>query len=172
MKLLSRESKVEGRVRARERGLALVGSSSRPSTPAPRHPRGAFTLLEVIIACAIFFLVAFSILEMVTRSLAAAKSLQKHEPDPGIVLHKLSLITATNSQFEEGTLTGDYEDIAPGMYPGYRFEAFLTEIGSNGLFQVDVLSYNTRRQRENPATITALFWCPNCKPGSATKGRP
>jgi len=125
----------------------------------------AFTLLEVTIACAIFFMVAFAILELVTRSLSAAKALQKRDPDPGIILHALSL---TNS-FEEGTMSGDYEDIAPGMYPGYRWEAFITEIGSNGLFQVDVLTYNQRRQSQNPATVSGQFWRPNSKPGSATK---
>ena len=139
---------------------SAIGNSGRRAA--------AFTLLEVTIACAIFFMVAFAILEMVTRSLSAARSLQKHDPDPGIILHALTL---TNT-FEEGTMSGDYEDIAPGMYPGYRWEAFITEIGSNGLFQVDVLSYNQRRQRENPSTVSGQYWRPNSKPGSATKGRP
>jgi hypothetical protein len=166
MKLLSRESSVE--CRERQRGLALVGSGSRRSTLVPRRLRGAFTLLEVTIACAIFFMVAFAILELVTRSLSAAKALQKRDPDPGIILHALSL---TNT-FEEGTMSGDYEDIAPGMYKDYRWEAFITEIGSNGLFQVDVLTYNKIRHSQNPATVTGQFWRPNSKPGSATKGRP
>lgn len=166
MKPLSRESRVGER--ERPQGLALVGFGSRPSTLAPRRPRGAFTLLEVTVACAIFFMVAFAILELVTRSLSAAKSLQKRDPDPGIILHALSL---TNS-FEEGTMSGDYEDIAPGMYKDYRWEAFITEIGSNGLFQVDVLTYNKLRHSQNPATVTGQFWRPNSKPGSATKGRP
>jgi len=128
----------------------------------------AFTILEVTIACAIFFMVAFAILEIVATGLKAAKSLQKRDPDPGIILHALSLTNA----FEEGTMSGDYEDIAPGMYPGYRWEAFITEIGSNGLFQVDVLTYNQRRQSQNPTTISGQFWRPNSKPGMATKGRP
>ena len=166
MKPLSRESRVEDR--ERPQGLALAGSGSRPSTLESRRPHGAFTLLEVMVACAIFFMVAFAILELVTRSLSAAKSLQKRDPDPGIVLHALAL---TNT-FEEGTMTGDYEDIAPGMYPGYRWEAFITEVRSNGLFQVDILTYNQRRQRQNPTGISGQFWRPNSKPGSATKGRP
>ncbi len=36
--------------------------------------RGAFTLLEVMVATAIFFMVAFAILEMVTRSLVAVRA--------------------------------------------------------------------------------------------------
>ena len=128
----------------------------------------AFTLLEVTIACAIFFLVAFAILEVVASGLKAAKSLQKFDPDPGIVLHSISL----SNTLEEGTISGNYEDIAPGMYPGYSWEALVTEVGSNGLFQVDVFSYNEKRRSENPVTITTQFWRPNSKPGSATKGRP
>src|SRR5262245_15757628 len=87
---------------------------------------GAFTLLETIVACAIFFMVAFAILELVTRSLVAAKSLQQREPDPGIILAALSLTNV----FEEGSISGNYEDIAPGMYPGYRWEAFLQKSGA------------------------------------------
>ena len=150
-------------------GGTPVGSvGRRPSANRNSRRNAAFTLLEVTIACAIFFMVAFAILELVTKSLWAAKSLQKRDPDPGIILHALSL---TNT-FEEGTMSGDYEDIAPGMYKDYRWEAFITEIGSNGLFQVDVLTYNNARHRQNPATVTGQFWRPNSKPGSATKGRP
>jgi Tfp pilus assembly protein PilV len=131
-----------------------------------RGGRDAFTLLEVIVACAIFFMVAFALLELVTRSLVAAKSLQIREPDPGIVLSALSLTNA----FEEGSLSGDYEDIAPAMYPGYRWEAMVTEVGSNGLFKVDVFTYSQRKNK-GAAQISGLFWRPNSKPGSMTKGR-
>ena len=129
---------------------------------------GAFTLLETIVACAIFFMVSFAILELVTRSLGAAKSLQQREPDPGIILAALSL---TNT-FEEGSVSGNYEDIAPGMYPGYRWEAFMQEVGSNGLYQVDVLTYNERKRSQNPVTVSTQFFRPGSKPGSASKGRP
>ena len=125
-------------------------------------------MLEVIIACAIFFMVAFSLLQMVTSSLIAAKSLQIRHPDPGIVLAALSLTNA----FEEGSIAGDYDEIAPGTYPSYRWEAFIEEIGSNGLFKVEVLTYNDKKPGESPAAITGVFWRPNSKPGSATKGHP
>lgn len=128
---------------------------------------GAFTLLETIVACAIFFMVAFAILELVTRSLVAAKSLQQREPDPGIILAALSLTNV----FEEGSISGNYEDIAPGMYPGYRWEAFMQEVGSNGLYQVDVLTYNERKRSQNPVTVSTQFFRPGSKPGSASKGR-
>jgi Tfp pilus assembly protein PilV len=134
---------------------------------APFVRRG-FSLLEVIVACAIFFMVAFAILELVATNLKAAKKLQTREPDPGIILHALSL----TNRFEEGSMSGDYEDIAPGMYPGYRWEAFITEVGTNGLFQIDVLTYNDRKGGRGVATVGTQFWRPNSKPGSASKGRP
>lgn len=129
------------------------------------RPPGAFTLLEVIVACAIFFMVAFAILGVVAQGLSSVRILQKRDPDPGIILHALSL----TNQFEEGTMSGDYEDIAPGMYSGHRWEANITEIGSNGLFQIDVFTYNTKRPGQNPVLISSQFWRPLSKPGSASK---
>ena len=153
--------------RRRSGGLVLAGVAGGGASWRAAAGR-AVTLLETIVACAIFFMVAFAILELVTRSLMAAKALQTREPDPGIILAALSL---TNT-FEEGSLSGNYEDIAPGMYPGYRWEAFMQEVGSNGLFQVDVLTYNERKRSQNPVTISTQFFRPGSKPGSASKGRP
>lgn len=147
-------------------GLALVGARRR-ELELRAGIKGAFTLLETIVACAIFFMVAFAILELVTRSLVAAKSLQQREPDPGIILAALSLTNV----FEEGSVSGDYEDIAPGMYPGYRWDAFMEEVGSNGLYQVSVIIYNQKKPR-NPTTICTQFFRPGSKPGAASKGRP
>ena len=145
----------------------------RQTTPGPRarrliQPWSAFTLLEVIVACAIFFMVAFAVLELVTRSVVAAKALQQRDPDPGIILAALSLSNA----FEEVTMNGDYEDIAPGMYPGHRWMADIREIGSNGLFEIQVATYNERKRSANPVTITGQFFRPQSKPGSASKGQP
>jgi hypothetical protein len=151
----------------RSGGVALAGLAGQGRF-LPAATGGAFTLLETIVACAIFFMVAFAILELVTRSLMAAKALQTREPDPGIILAALSL---TNT-FEEGSVSGNYEDIAPGMYPGYRWEAFMQEVGSNGLYQVDVLTYNERKRSQNPVTVSTQFFRPGSKPGSASKGRP
>lgn len=138
---------------------------------APGGPRSsfphAFTLLEVIIACAIFFLVAFAILELVASGLKQARKLQVREPDPGIVLHAMSL----SNKWEEGMFAGTFEDIVPGMYPGYRFDGEAREIGSNGLWHVDVMVYSDRDPKRGPSVISQSFWCPTCPPGSVTKGR-
>ena len=131
------------------------------------HLQTAFTILEVMVACAVFFMVAFAILEMVTRSLVAVRAIQHRDPDAGIILASFSM----SNKLEEGTMSGNFEDIAPNMYPGYRWEALITEIGSNGLFQIDVFTYSEKKKSRNPVLISGQFFRPMSPPGSATKGR-
>ena len=61
----------------------------------------AFTLLEVIIACAIFFMCAFAVLQLVTRGLSAARSIQQREPDVGLVFAPLSTNKVFRTSSEE-----------------------------------------------------------------------
>jgi hypothetical protein len=145
--------------------MNIRASHEAPEALRPSLGLIAFTLLEVMVACAVFFMVAFAILELVTQGLVAAKAIQQREPDPGIILASLSLSNA----LEEGSISGDYEDLAPGMYPGHRWEAFIQEVGTNGLFEVNVLTFNQRKRSQNPTTISAQFWRPQSKPGSASK---
>jgi hypothetical protein len=151
-----------------ERGgrLAARAATSHLS-PLTSHLQSAFTILEVIVACTIFFMVAFAILQLVTQSLVAVKALQHREPDPGIILASLSLSNA----LEEGSMSGNFEDIAPNMYPGARWEAEIREIGSNGLFEINVMTYNERKRSQMPSVIAGQFFRPASKPGSASKGR-
>jgi hypothetical protein len=145
------------------------GSGDRTShfSPLTSHLQIAFTILEVMVACTIFFMVAFAILELVTRSLAAAKAIQRREPDPGIILAMYS----TNRAWEETSVSGNYEDIAPGMYPGYRWELFAKPVGTNDhLYEVNVMSYNERQPALGPMVVSGLFFSPQSKPGSASKG--
>src|ERR1043165_622262 len=121
-----------------------------------RNKRGplAFTLLEVIIACAIFFMFAFAVLELVTRGLSAARSIQQREPDIGLVLAPLS----TNRVFEIGSASGDFEELYPGIYPGYQWAYDISQhFGeTNPLFQVTVVITGTtgkRRTSETSATV-------------------
>lgn len=128
----------------------------------------AFTLLEVMVACAIFFMVAFAILEMVTRGLVAVRAIQQREPDPGIILAMYS----TNKAWEEMTISGNYEDIAPGMYPGYRWELFAYRYmeTNDHLFIVRVMSYGEGKSGRGPSTASTMFFSPNSKPGSGLGG--
>lgn len=155
--------------RQSRRGAAACGVAQ--ASPVLIHHSNftrAFTLLEVIVACGLFFMFAFAVLSLVTQGLVSARSLQQREPDPGIILAALSLTNA----FEEGMISGDYEDIAPGMYPGYRWEAGISEVASNGLFVVDVMTYSQRKKGAMPVVTSALFYRPQSKPGSVTRGHP
>ena len=147
-------------------GPGVSAVTPRSAFRTPRFPT-AFTILEVMVACTIFFMVAFAILELVTRSLAAAKAIQQREPDPGIILAMYS----TNRAWEETSISGNYEDIAPGMYPGYRWELFAKPVGTNDLlYEVNVISYSERKRAQGPMVVSGLFFSPNSKPGSASKG--
>ncbi len=140
-------------------GAATGGTPKRTSAAA------CFTLLEVLIATAIFFMMAFAVLELVTRGLAAAKSLQQREPDAGILAAAMSL----TNKIEEGSEAGDFEDIAPGLYPGYSWTRDAYEVGSNGLFQVDftVIRRAGKGRRPSETTLSVLMY----RPGSPTGNR-
>jgi Tfp pilus assembly protein PilV len=128
----------------------------------------AFTLLEVIIACAIFFMVAFAVLGVVTQGLSAARSLQQREPDPGILAAAFSL----TNQLVEGSDSGDFEDLYPGLYRGYTWAREVYEVSSNSLFQVDFYVYKDAGKKGASETkMSILMFRPGSPPGAATKGR-
>ena len=60
------------------------------------RPSRAFTLLEVIIAMAIFFVAMFSVMQLMSQGLGMARSLQQDMPSPGMVAAELSQMAATN----------------------------------------------------------------------------
>jgi len=133
-----------------------------------RRGLSAFSLLEVLVACTIFFMVAFAVLELVTRSLAAVRSLQQREPDPGVLAAVLSL----TNQLVEGSESGDFEDTYPGLYRDYTWSRDVIEVSSNSLFRVDFAVYsNTRKKGPTESRMSVLMYRPGSPPGSATKGR-
>ena len=112
----------------------------------------AFTLLEVVIAIGIFFIVAFAILEMMGQSLKAARSLQIRRADAGMLAAELSI----TNRLEEGAESGDFGD----LWPDYRWEREIYEVGSNGLYQVDWLVLQRVGSREVPSTMSILMFRP------------
>jgi len=128
----------------------------------------AFTLLEVIVACTVFFLVAFAVLGVVTQGLAAARALQHKEPDAGVLAAALTL----TNQLIEGSESGDFEDLYPGLYPGYSWTRDVYEVSSNSLFQVDFAIYHDAGKKGASETkMSILMFRPGSPPGAATKGR-
>lgn len=114
--------------------FALCG---RPHRRSHRNPLAGFSLLEVMIAMAVFFIVVFAILGVVIQSVRAAAALQQQHADCGIVASYWSL----SNNIEPGVYSGDFE----GVVPNYGWEAFVPDPppGSNGLYQVDIRVFRT-----------------------------
>ena len=122
-----------------------------------------FTLLEVIIACTIFFMVAFSVLQVVTTGLVAARKLQQREPNFEFLIspHAMTNILV------DGSASGDFEDMAPGLYRDYSWEWNIMEVETN-FFRGDyVIYYNKGSSRKE---LTTYFFKPASPLGSFSKG--
>jgi hypothetical protein len=94
----------------------------------------AFSLLEIMIAVSIFFMAVFAILGLMSRSLAQARGLQPMHMDPSSVAAELSL----TNRLEEGPIPDEIIQHFQHMYPNYTCGGNITEVGTNGLFQVDL----------------------------------
>lgn len=118
----------------------------------------AFSLLEVMIALAIFFVATFSILELTSRNLKMARTIQQTFVDPGILASELSITNA----LEEGVETGDFGD----LYPEATWTRDTVMVSTNGLYQVDFLVQEVTSSgsvREN--TMTILLYRPQSVTG-------
>jgi hypothetical protein len=125
--------------------------------------RAAFTLVEVLIAVGIFFMVGFAVLEMVVRGLGAARALQVRHADVAMLASEMA---ATNSILEEGVESGDFGD----FYPHARWVRTIEEIGSNGLFRLDFVVYETVGRNEVRSEMSILLHSPGSPKGRLSGG--
>jgi type II secretory pathway pseudopilin PulG len=137
--------------------------SLRASSFDLRHPFRAFTLLEVMIAMAVFFIVVFAILNVVVQSLGAARALQKRHADCSIVA---SVLTLTNC-LAETSASGTFADIFPDLdnvYPDQSWEYVVTPYGTNeNLWIVDFSVYEKMRNgKPSVETMQILLARPSC----------
>jgi len=134
----------------------------------PHHERRAasigraFTLLEVMIACGIFFMATFAILALVSQSLRNARALQRGEVDAGMAAAQVYETLRTN-RYESGTLKGDFGE----TYRDYSWDAAwdiaLDEGATNNLLKVEIVVH--RRGARNPIDhLNILVYSPNAKP--------
>ena len=112
----------------------------------------AFTLLEVMIAVAIFFMALFTILEVVSQGLNSARRLQRKGPNAGIIASELSL----TNRLEEGMESGEFE-----LYPEYTWERNVMFHASNGLFKVEFAVF---RGSAVDSTMTIFLYRPQSSP--------
>jgi type II secretion system protein I len=140
--------------------FCLLRPASRftvPVSPRPLripHPalRTGFTLIEVMIACGIFFMATFAILALVAGTLRNARNLQRRDVDAGMAAAQVYPTVRTNRQ-AQGSLSGDFGD----AYPGFSWEAAwdVDDEATNGLLRVDIVV--NRRGLQRPADSLS-FW--------------
>lgn len=120
---------------------------------AARHPGTAFTLLEVMIAVAIFFVAVFAILELVSQNLRYVQNLQKPQVDIASLAVELSL---TNS-LEPGIVNGDFGDV----YSNASWSREVYEAGTNGLFGAHFVVTEDNGSTRARTELTILLYRPN-----------
>src|SRR5688572_30351818 len=101
--------------------------------PTTKDERSAFTILEVMIALAIFFACVFSILTLVSQSLRAARSLRPVNLDARSALAMLSL----SNRLEVGPIPFEIKLAFEKENPGLILEGEIFEFDTNGLYRVD-----------------------------------
>jgi hypothetical protein len=147
-----------------------IGVSSRhagpPSQPVGLRPSGlgflprhAFSLIEVMIACGIFFMATFAILALVSTTLRNARALQRGDVDAGMAAAQVYQMLKTNRQAEVSG-SGDFGE----AYPGYGYEFASQQYQSNGLLQVDIV-VNRRGLQKPVDTLTIWVYNPDAKSG-------
>jgi hypothetical protein len=112
----------------------------------------SFTLLEVMIAMALFFMAVFAILNVVSQGLGAARGFQTEWPDIGLLTTDLLL----TNRLEEGIEEGDFGD----LHPEWRWRRELVEVATNGLFQVEFTIQGVVNGRPRESTAHLLLWRP------------
>ena len=123
-----------------------------------RAPR-AVTLIEVMIACGIFFMATFAILALVSTTLRNARALQRGEVDAGMAAAQVYQTLKTNRQVEVSG-SGNFGE----AYPDYSYEFATQQYASNGLLQVDIVV--NRRGLHKPVDILSIWvYNPDAKSG-------
>jgi hypothetical protein len=147
------------------RGVNPWRTSQRPEGRAPAG-QSAFSLLEVMIAIALFFGAAFAILSVVSGGLANARALQRPQVDAAAV----ASIYSTTNKIVETTDSGDLGDLLGDSYHGYTWESSSVEVQSNKLFLVNFTIYSPAPGHPVFSQISTLFFRPLSPPGSLDSG--
>src|SRR5580698_570972 len=114
---------------------ATFQTENRTKSRRRRSGGPGFTLIEVMIAMAIFFMAVFAILELVASNLRNARLLETPRVDCGLVIADL----VQTNQLEEGTQDVDLDKVFPGYHCEQDIVAAddVVPLGdTNGLFHV------------------------------------
>jgi hypothetical protein len=109
---------------------------------------------------------AFSILTLVSESLANAQRLKHPLVDASAILSQLSL----TNQFIEGPYSGNLGDILGKDYAEFNWEGQINEVRSNHLYSADFFIFNIKNRHDPVAQTSALFFRPQSPAGSLDGG--
>jgi prepilin-type N-terminal cleavage/methylation domain-containing protein len=129
----------------------------------------AFSLIEVMVAIAIFFIGTFAILGLISSGLENARRLQRPIVDAGVLASDLS----TTNQLVEGTYSGNLGDLLGNDYSEYNYTETITEALTNKLFRADFV-LQLRGDDRPVSEISVFLFRPLSPAGSldgATTGR-
>ena len=119
----------------------------------------AFTLIEVMIACGIFFMATFAILALVATTVRNARALQRGDVDAGMAAAQIYETLKTN-RLAEVSGSGDFGE----AYPDYSYEFASQQYQSNGLLRVDIVV--SRRGLRTPVDMLSIWvYNPDAKSG-------
>jgi type II secretion system protein I len=144
-------------------GSRLLLACNGSAGPRPSVPRAGFTLMEVMIACGIFFMATFAILALVSTTLRNARALQRRDIDAGMAASQVYETLKTN-RMEQGSMSGDFGE----GYPGFSWEAVWDldwDSGvTNGLLKVDIV-VNRRGNRLPTDSLSIRVFAPDARSG-------
>ena len=118
----------------------------------------AFTLIEVMVACGIFFMAMFAILGVLSQCVRAVGSLRKDSPTAGMV----AAMAMANDKWEEGSDSGDFGN----FYPDYTWETQTNlyqgiEAGQDGaqppFFELDII---VKHKGDVASALSILHYSP------------
>lgn len=142
-----------------------IGRQGKACIYANCRRTSAFTLIEVLIAMALFFVAVFAILDLTSQNIAAARLLQSSHVDASSLAAAMSL----TNRLEDGPLPSEIMAQFGEQYPGYTCNGNITEIGSNGLFQVDFEIYGLKGKKVVASTMSIWLFRPDS--GSAFRNK-
>lgn len=130
--------------------------------------RSAFTLLEVMVAIAIFFVGSFAILGLVSTSMDNVRRLERPSVDASPVLARYA---ATNS-LVEGVYSGSLGDpeLLGKDYRDYNYVVGVEEVRSNHLYSVECKITWLSGKRQVISDMTTILYRPHSPPGSLDGG--
>ncbi|MEK7781818.1 MAG: prepilin-type N-terminal cleavage/methylation domain-containing protein [Verrucomicrobiota bacterium] len=128
-----------------------------------RRRQLAFSMIEVMIALAIFFMCTFAILGLTSQLLQNARAFQSKKAPHVSLVH--AWYTSKTNRVTEGSITVEFSDISTDLGEMYRdhyaeIDAQLSQVMTNGLWDVNYRVFN-RKNRQVESEVLTFYFDPN-----------